>query len=633
MTTSSLRRQVKNIVHNYTEAEVKVREATSNDPWGPSNALMSEIADLTYSMPAFAEVMGIIWKRLSDHGKNWRHVHKALILLDFLVKTGSEQVAQQCRQNMVMIQALREFQYVDRDGRDHGSYVREKATQVTGLIRDSERLQRERAEALLARGHVAGPVVHMGARELPPPYPGRHNRQPSMSAVYQEEFGRSRESPSSGNSFQSPSRASSDLEQARPQSSGEEELQLQVALALSREESEKPQPPVDSNEQAQLEIALRLSKENHKPAQPPPVALDIDEDTQLQIALSLSEAEHQQEQRNRQGDESLLQKALEESRRETQAGGGACHSTFADEVDIFGPSSAHAPSADLWDQRTGNSQPASQTHSDPWDILEPCSSASAIPKPWVAPPASDASVLSIGPKLSTTDPWEPPKSSPCVQPAGQVGAFPIQTGLSSVDPFSALSEESPVANSHHALSAYRPGSPTDGDLFGEPKEDEELHNKDGGSQEPLDLSQVGKALPEPAPRAGCNPESFLGPVGASLVDLDNLIPSGAPAKVKNPFLTGPKDPTNPFHSQQARQTASQIRPSLASLQPLAAPHPPHAAPLSLSQQPHTLHLPYTQPPAFPVTRVFPDMPDDQPRSLLPYSAAPPSGEQRQNPFL
>ncbi|XP_072560822.1 epsin-3-like isoform X5 [Paramormyrops kingsleyae] len=575
MTTSSLRRQVKNIVHNYTEAEVKVREATSNDPWGPSNALMSEIADLTYSMPAFAEVMGIIWKRLSDHGKNWRHVHKALILLDFLVKTGSEQVAQQCRQNMVMIQALREFQYVDRDGRDHGSYVREKATQVTGLIRDSERLQRERAEALLARGHVAGPVVHMGARELPPPYPGRHNRQPSMSAVYQEEFGRSRESPSSGNSFQSPSRASSDLEQARPQSSGEEELQLQVALALSREESEKPQPPVDSNEQAQLEIALRLSKENHKPAQPPPVALDIDEDTQLQIALSLSEAEHQQEQRNRQGDESLLQKALEESRRETQAGGGACHSTFADEVDIFGPSSAHAPSADLWDQRTGNSQPASQTHSDPWDIL----------------------------------------------------------GLSSVDPFSALSEESPVANSHHALSAYRPGSPTDGDLFGEPKEDEELHNKDGGSQEPLDLSQVGKALPEPAPRAGCNPESFLGPVGASLVDLDNLIPSGAPAKVKNPFLTGPKDPTNPFHSQQARQTASQIRPSLASLQPLAAPHPPHAAPLSLSQQPHTLHLPYTQPPAFPVTRVFPDMPDDQPRSLLPYSAAPPSGEQRQNPFL
>lgn len=34
-------------------------------------------------------------------------------------------------------------------------------------------------------------------------------------------------------------RATSDLEQARPQTSGEEELQLQLALAMSREESEK----------------------------------------------------------------------------------------------------------------------------------------------------------------------------------------------------------------------------------------------------------------------------------------------------------------------------------------------------------------------------------------------------------
>lgn len=49
MTTSALRRQVKNIVHNYSEAEIKVREATSNDPWGPPSSLMSEIADLTFN--------------------------------------------------------------------------------------------------------------------------------------------------------------------------------------------------------------------------------------------------------------------------------------------------------------------------------------------------------------------------------------------------------------------------------------------------------------------------------------------------------------------------------------------------------------------------------------------------------
>lgn len=56
--------------------DTQVREATSNDPWGPSSSLMSEIADLTFNVVAFAEVMGMVWKRLNDSGKNWRHVYK-----------------------------------------------------------------------------------------------------------------------------------------------------------------------------------------------------------------------------------------------------------------------------------------------------------------------------------------------------------------------------------------------------------------------------------------------------------------------------------------------------------------------------------------------------------------------------
>ena len=73
--------------------QVKVREATSNDPWGPSSTMMSEIADLTYNVVAFSEIMQMIWKRLNDNGKNWRHVYKALVLLEYLIKTGSEKVS------------------------------------------------------------------------------------------------------------------------------------------------------------------------------------------------------------------------------------------------------------------------------------------------------------------------------------------------------------------------------------------------------------------------------------------------------------------------------------------------------------------------------------------------------------
>lgn len=92
MSISTIRRQVKNVAYNFSDAQVKVREATSNDPWGPSTALMSEIADLTHNPMAFTEIMSIVWKRLNDSGKNWRHVYKSLVLLDFLIKCGHEKV-------------------------------------------------------------------------------------------------------------------------------------------------------------------------------------------------------------------------------------------------------------------------------------------------------------------------------------------------------------------------------------------------------------------------------------------------------------------------------------------------------------------------------------------------------------
>lgn len=143
---STIRRQMKNVVNNYSDAEKKVREATSNDPWGPSSSLMSEIADLTYNVVAFSEIMNMIWKRLNDHGKNWRHVYKALTLLDYLIKTGSERVALQCKENIFAIQTLKDFQYVDRDGKDQGINVREKSKQLVVLLKDEDRLKGERSD-------------------------------------------------------------------------------------------------------------------------------------------------------------------------------------------------------------------------------------------------------------------------------------------------------------------------------------------------------------------------------------------------------------------------------------------------------------------------------------------------------
>lgn len=70
------------MVMNYTEAESKVREATNEDPWGPTGPQMSEIAHMTYQYDAFPEVMSMLWKRmLHDNKGAWRRVYKARTLL------------------------------------------------------------------------------------------------------------------------------------------------------------------------------------------------------------------------------------------------------------------------------------------------------------------------------------------------------------------------------------------------------------------------------------------------------------------------------------------------------------------------------------------------------------------------
>ena len=60
-------------------------------------------------------------KRLNDKGKNWRHVLKSLKVLDYCLHQGSELVVTWARKNLYIIKTLREFQYVDDEGRDVGN--------------------------------------------------------------------------------------------------------------------------------------------------------------------------------------------------------------------------------------------------------------------------------------------------------------------------------------------------------------------------------------------------------------------------------------------------------------------------------------------------------------------------------
>src|SRR6266511_2955730 len=77
-------------------------------------------ANLSGSPSDFYEIMDMLDKRLNDKGKNWRHVLKSLKVLDYCLHEGSELVVTWARKNVYIIKTLREFQYIDEEGRDVG---------------------------------------------------------------------------------------------------------------------------------------------------------------------------------------------------------------------------------------------------------------------------------------------------------------------------------------------------------------------------------------------------------------------------------------------------------------------------------------------------------------------------------
>jgi len=140
-------KQAKNTVLQIPEIEKKVKEATSNENWGPSSTLMREIARATYNSQDFPLIMAVIFKRLNDHGKYWRHVYKSLLLIDYLLRHGSERMIQECRNRIYEVNTLQEFQFIDENDKDHGLSVRERAKLVCELINDDQRLRTEREKA------------------------------------------------------------------------------------------------------------------------------------------------------------------------------------------------------------------------------------------------------------------------------------------------------------------------------------------------------------------------------------------------------------------------------------------------------------------------------------------------------
>ncbi|TKY87462.1 hypothetical protein EX895_003476 [Sporisorium graminicola] len=144
----SLYRQARNYALNVSEIEAKVDEATNDDPWGASSTLMQEIAQATNNFQDFNEIMPTIYRRFMEkEAREWRQIYKALQLLEYLIKHGSERVVDDARSHLATIKILRNFHYIDEKGKDQGINVRNRAKELAELLSDVDRIRQERRKA------------------------------------------------------------------------------------------------------------------------------------------------------------------------------------------------------------------------------------------------------------------------------------------------------------------------------------------------------------------------------------------------------------------------------------------------------------------------------------------------------
>ncbi|VDN11049.1 unnamed protein product [Dibothriocephalus latus] len=161
-----IRRKIKNVVANYSAAELLVREATSNDPSLPDEYTLLKIADATKISYYYEETTRMIFKRLNDKSKNWRHIYKALLVIEVCLKNGSVAFVKECQHQAHQITTLTDFMFLGEDGTEASRLVREQAKRVSRLLADNELLHEERKVARSQRNQIRQDYAYSRPRSL-----------------------------------------------------------------------------------------------------------------------------------------------------------------------------------------------------------------------------------------------------------------------------------------------------------------------------------------------------------------------------------------------------------------------------------------------------------------------------------
>ncbi|KAL8104891.1 epsin-3 [Apium graveolens] len=140
-----------------TPAEVLTEEATNDDPSSPDARTMTRIAMASFDVNNCWRIAEVLHRRFdSFEFKQWRQSYKALVLLEFLLAHGPDNLAREYRCDTQMIQDLSTFTYKDENGFDWGLMMRKRSERVLELLKGGDVLKQERLHALKITNQIQG---------------------------------------------------------------------------------------------------------------------------------------------------------------------------------------------------------------------------------------------------------------------------------------------------------------------------------------------------------------------------------------------------------------------------------------------------------------------------------------------
>lgn len=140
----------------YSGVEILVLEATNNDPELIAPCLLRSLAVQSFLEGSREKIINVLLHQMEMEQTRWRKVYKSLVVLEYLLKHGSEHMYDLTLPHHAFLSHYLDFEHLDTELKDRGVNVRRKVRGVLDLLDDVNVLRQERKQALEIQDRYVG---------------------------------------------------------------------------------------------------------------------------------------------------------------------------------------------------------------------------------------------------------------------------------------------------------------------------------------------------------------------------------------------------------------------------------------------------------------------------------------------